>query len=155
MLQMVAEYAGPHDRVARDEARRMAGNAARALLLPPRTRSLLDHALRLGTWGAGPEGEAALARLESSGLPGYVAELRWLLRRAHGLEVADPESPEREDAAALVATALLYAGARTEGAAVDAALEAALRAADPPCDRALRQALEAASREHEAAAQDA
>jgi len=147
MLGLIAEFAGPEGRAHREEAGALAGRAARGLRMAPRLRALLGHAMRLGTWGAGPDGEAAIARLESTGLPGYVAELRWLLRRAHGLELADAECPEREDAAALLAVALLYAGNRAEGACAEDALATALRGADPAPDRAIRQALEAATRE--------
>src|SRR5262249_8059495 len=77
--------------------------------------------------------------------PATLDELSWLLRRAHGLAAANPDRPEREDAARLLAALLLYSAGRREGGSTADALARALEVADPAPDRAIRQGLEDAA----------
>ncbi|HVP14415.1 MAG TPA: response regulator, partial [Terriglobales bacterium] len=125
----------------RDEARAIVARAARATLLPPRQRRLLEHALRLG--GCAP------AALGADDPTGSGRDLAGLLARIEAPAVIETLAPEDARAAALLAAGLAYAAGRERGLECDAALACACETAGVRLDPITRQALEGAAREQE------
>ncbi len=162
-LELLAERAVPRerDRLAAAEARACAERAARELELPVRERTLVRHAVALGSWGWSEPGRAALEHLRRDDPTRRLARLRALIEAGESLEAA-PEAPPEERRAVLVTaacvryammrasgrspfesrtTALSWTGAELDaavGVALERAFEDALQPAptEPPADHA-------------------
>jgi DNA-binding response OmpR family regulator len=134
------------DTPQREEACALMDRAARATLLPPRLRSLLALAIRLGESAQSPATRAALGRLAKHDLTGRVKEFLQLVSNEQWPRKPG-EAAEGARAAMLFGMAIEMIRARAGGSSVEAALQHAARDAGSNLDPATLQALEAAVRE--------
>lgn len=116
-LELVAERAVPRerDRVAIGEARTLADRAARELALPPRERTLVRHAVALGSWGWSEPGRAALAELRRDDPTQRLARLEQRVAAGESLELPDAADLDERRAVLLVAACVRYAMMRASG----------------------------------------
>jgi DNA-binding response OmpR family regulator len=141
-------------RALRAEAAALTDRAARATRLPPRSRSLLSHAIRLGAWGLGEQGRRALHTLGSDDPTGRMAELIRMLEGAiAGGGAPDESFPDQRRAILLLGVALRYADERIAGLDVEPSLEVAAARAGEALDPATRHALNLALLEFRASAE--
>jgi DNA-binding response OmpR family regulator len=133
---------------ALEDALRLTGRAAQATLLPPRSRTLLDLALRLGPIAAGSRAHDAASALLESDATGLVRDLLALEERSGMLVPVDEDwLPEDWRAPLLLAVGRDYLGCRAKGAEPAEALESACAARAQALDPATEQALRGSLRE--------
>lgn len=116
-LELVAERATPRerDRLAAAEARGLAERAARDLALPSRERTLVRHAVALGSWSWSEPGRAAIENLRRDDPTRRLARLQELIAAGESLE-SSPEAPiEERRAVLLTAACVRYAMMRASG----------------------------------------
>lgn len=139
-----------HQPAAVEDALRLTSRAAQATLLPPRQRTLLDLALRLGTIPVGSEIHTALSSMLETDPTGLVRDLLTLEERAARLEPVDDEwLPEDWRAPLLLALTRDLLDERAAGASPAEALDRACAARSSALDPATEQALRGALREEE------
>ena len=145
-LGLCGGVAGRRVRAHRAEAAAIADHAARASGLPPRQRSLLGHAIRLGPWALSEPGRRALRALGSEDPTGRIADLTRALERAIGCAMPpDDTLPDDRRALLLLSVALRHVDERALGLGVEPALMSAIahtgEALDPATHGALTHAL--------------
>jgi DNA-binding response OmpR family regulator len=146
-----AAHGGGITPVARAEALAIAGQAAQALLVPPRLQAALRHAIALGRWADTPEGLHAVAALAAADATGIAATLGRVLARAEDDFGVAGDDPDLDRAVALSRLGARYAESRSSGLGAATALALALEEARGALDAATEQALRAAARELAAA----
>ena len=146
------EVPGEDARRSRAEAVLLVEHAARAALLPPRQRRLLEHAIRLGRCAPTGVEVEALTRLAADEPTGLVRDLAALIARVTAPASHEEPAPEEARAGVLLAVALAHADERERGADFRAALTRAIAAVGGRLDPITRQALEGAARELELSA---
>jgi DNA-binding response OmpR family regulator len=116
-LELVAERAAPRerDRLAAAEAQDLADRAARLLALPSRERTLVRHAVALGSWGWSEPGRAALENLRRDDPTRRLARLRDLVAEGESLEACEEAPLEERRAVLLTAACVRYAMMRAAG----------------------------------------
>ena len=116
-LELVAERAAPRerDRLAAAEAQDLADRAARRLALPSRERTLVRHAVALGSWGWSEPGRAALENLRRDDPTKRLARLRDLVEEGESLEGCEEAPLEERRAVLLTAACVRYAMMRAAG----------------------------------------
>jgi DNA-binding response OmpR family regulator len=116
-LEWVAERAAPRerDRLAAAEAQDLADRAARLLALPSRERTLVRHAVALGSWGWSEPGRAALENLRRDDPTKRLARLRDLVAEGESLEGCEEAPLEERRAVLLTAACVRYAMMRAAG----------------------------------------
>lgn len=146
---LAASLGGDGAHAARAEALAVTAHAAQALLVPPRLRAALRHAVALGRWADTAAGLHAVEALAGADPTGIAAALGRLLARAEDRSGAG-DDPDLDRAAALARAGVRYAEAGAAGLEPAAALDVALADAGEALDAATAQALRGAVRELEA-----
>lgn len=116
-LELVAERTTPRerDRLAAAEARALAERASRELGLPARERTLVRHAVALGSWSWSGPGREAVENLRRDDPTRRLARLQELIAAGESLETS-PEAPlEERRAVLLTAACVRYAMMRASG----------------------------------------
>ncbi|MEO5617089.1 MAG: response regulator transcription factor [Candidatus Eisenbacteria bacterium] len=132
----------------RDEALTLAAHAAQATLIPPRQRTLVEHALRLGATPPGSPAHETLSALLESDATGLIRDLLQIEDRAAHLQPVDESwLPEESRPALLLAVTRAYLHARRAGEERGAALDRARALAGEALDPGTAQAFSGALRE--------
>jgi DNA-binding response OmpR family regulator len=145
-IELVAERAAPRerDRIAFREARALADRAARELGLPVRDRTLVRHAVGLGSWGWSEQGRAAIAGLKVEDPTHRLGRLQLIVAAGETLELSDEATLEERRAALLTAACVRYATMRASGRSAFESWDTSLAwtgiAADAPLGDALTRA---------------
>jgi len=128
-----------------DETLDLAAHAAHATLLPPRQRTLIAQALRLGAMPPGSRAHATLSALLETDATGLVRDLlRIEERAAHPEPVDEGWLPEDARPPLLLAVGRAYLAARHAGEDGPEALERALKSVSAALDPGTAEALRGA-----------
>jgi DNA-binding response OmpR family regulator len=144
-------HGGDVSAAGRAEGLALAGHAAQALLVPPRLRAALRHAIALGRWADTPEGLHAVSALAGADATGVAMTLARLLARIEDRSRGRGDDPDLDRAAVLARIGARHAEARSGGLDAATALALALEDARQALDAATEQAVRAAARELDAA----
>lgn len=151
MIETILGAPAERDDVLLDEASRLAARVGQVTLLPPRQRTLVEMALRLGPMREGTDEHETLLALVAEDATGLIRDLLAIERRAESLEPADEHwLPEESRAPLLLSLVRGWLTARREGCEPDASAVRACAAAgialDATTARALRDAQAEAGR---------
>lgn len=131
-----------------DEVLDLAARAGQATLLPPRQRTLIEQALRLGPLTPGSRRHETLVALLDADATGLVRDLLRIEERSHHLApVDDAWLPEEGRSPLLLAVMRGYLEERLAGREPEVALESALESRNAALDPTTAGALRGAVRE--------
>jgi DNA-binding response OmpR family regulator len=142
-IELVAERAAPRerDRRAIAESCLLAETSARALRLPARERSLVRHAVALGSWGWGQPGRAAVDSLRRDDPTHRLARLQALVAAGESLDLDDGAPLEERRSVVLTAACVRFAMMRAAGRSTFESWTTALSWTGAAADPAVADAL--------------
>jgi hypothetical protein len=141
LIARAGEMGPGDDSELRVEAAALTERAARALLVPPRLRSLLGHGVALGDWALTASGRHALALAAAADPTGRLVDLGRLLDCTGGPEGDGCDRPHMEEATVLLKGARAYTAGRRMGAPPQVALSKAIEALGQELNADVRHAL--------------